>query len=132
MNIVQSNYIISKAHLDTLEAVLQEKEQQYLVDQGITNPDGTVPKAIYCIEDEAIFDKANAEFGAIVDTSAEWEEILEAREMVKHAEAQLVAWGLSFLPPTEKATLEKEADRNVTVRWKVRDLALKLDTSTLK
>lgn len=132
MNEIQKTYIAAKAYADTLKANLEEAEHQWIVDHGIKNPDGSTPKLIYCIEDEELFDKCNQEHGGMVDASPEWAEMLQAEELLKQAEAVLIEWALSIVPAKQRQTLTEAAAKNIVTRWKIRDLALQLDVSTLK
>ena len=58
-NKIQKLYMLAKAHLEALEDKEKELERQYILDNGIINPDGSIPNYIYCIEDEEVFSKAN-------------------------------------------------------------------------
>ena len=132
-NAIQETYMIAQAQLETLEAALAEKERQYLIDQGARLADGTTPERIYCIlEDEALFERMSEGFDKIIESSGEWAKILEARQDLKLAEAALIEWGLSITPADVRATLQEAAKTNVTIRWEIRDLALKLDVSTIR
>lgn len=130
-NAIQEHYMIAKAHLETLEAQEKELDRKYIIDNGITNSDGSIPDCIYCIEDEATFEKANVEQAAIVEKSGLWGQILAAREILKIAEAKLVKYGLSLAPAREREILTKACKTNYTIKLKVIDLALKLDVSTV-
>lgn len=134
LNKIQSTYLLAKAHLEALETALVENEREYMQAQGVTNPDGNIPDAIYRIEDEALFDKINEAHGAIIEANGMQAEINEARELLRQAEDALVEWGLSLpgIPAAEREALRQSAQTNFKTRWKVRDLALKLDASTVK
>jgi len=127
---VQKAYMLAKANLETLEAHEKKIDRQYIVDNGIKNPDGSIPELIYCIEDESVFEKANAECSAIVETSGLWSEILEARELLK-SEEKLIEYGLSIAPAYEREILTKAVKTNYSVRLKIIDLVFRLDTSTV-
>lgn len=130
-NKIQAHYMIAKAHLETLEAHEKELEHQYIIDNGITNADGSIPKFIYCIENETTFDKANEEQAKIIEDSGLWNKILIARKTLKIAEAKLIEYGLSIVPALEREILAKACQTNFTTRMKVIDLVLKLDVSTV-
>jgi hypothetical protein len=51
-NKVQKSYLLAKAQMEVLEDQEKELEQKYIINKGITNPDGTIPKATWCIDDE--------------------------------------------------------------------------------
>ena len=130
-NAEQRVYMLAKAHLDALMDEQAEMERNYIKAQNIINDDGTAPEMIYCIDDEETFGRINQEFSALPEAKALWEEILEARELLKQAENQLIAYGLSLVPAREREILAQSAAANYTTRKKLIDLALKLDASTV-
>ena len=130
-NAEQRVYMLAKAHLDVLMDEQAEMERNYIKAQNIINDDGTAPEMIYCIDDEETFERINQEFSALPEAKALWEEILEARELLKQAENQLIAYGLSLVPAREREILAQSAAANYTTRKKLIDLALKLDASTV-
>lgn len=125
----QEAYMLAKAHLETLENQEKELERQYIVKNGIKNPDGSIPERIYCIEGEDIFNKANEETAKIAEEIGLWAEILEAREMLKQAEQNLIDWGMSRvkkdLPKGTFETLQRGI-KQYGIRQKLIDLTLKL------
>ena len=131
-NAIQEAYMMAKAILETLEAEEKQLEHQYIIDNGITNSDGSIPEAIYCVDDEAIFDKANEEESKMVEDSGLWAKILAAREALKAAENNMVEYGLSIAPAKVREVLSKEAQTNYTTKQKLIDLVLKLDVSTVR
>lgn len=131
-NAIQEHYMIAKAHLETLETQERMIDRQYIIDNGITNPDGSTPRQTYCINDEAMFDDAINKVGEILESSGLWSEILTAREVLKIAEAKLIQYGLSIAPAGVRKTLEDSAKTNYTTRLKIIDLVMKLDASTVK
>ncbi len=131
-NKIQELYMLAKAHLEALEDKEKELERQYILDNGIINPDGSIPNYIYCIEDEEVFSKANEEQAATAEASGLWQEILTARANLTVAEAKLIEYGLSIIPAKERDILKKAAKENYTTHQKVIDMVLKLDVSTVK
>lgn len=131
-NKIQEAYIKAKAILETLEAREKEVDHQYIVDHGIKNPDGSIPELIYCIEDEEIFEKANAEQVAMIEKSGLWGQILAARSALKATEEKLIEYGLSLASAKEREILTKAVKENYKVRIEVIDLAFRLDVSTVK
>ena len=131
-NKIQKLYMLAKAHLEALEDKEKELERQYILDNGIINPDGSIPNYIYCIEDEEVFSKANEEQAATAEASGLWQEILTARANLTVAEAKLIEYGLSIIPAKERDILKKAAKENYTTHQKVIDMVLKLDVSTIK
>lgn len=131
-NKIQEHYMIAKAHLEALEDREKELEHQYIIENGITNPDGSIPDYIYCIEDKEVFDKANEAQAATIEASGLWQEILAARTTLSIAEEKLIEYGLSIAPAKQREILKKAVKENYTTRLKVIDLVLKLDVSTVK
>jgi len=121
----------TKALLETLEEQEKQMEQAYIAAHNIVNSDGTVPERIYCIEDDDAFDKANEESSAEIDACGLAAERNVAREALKAAEDKLIAYGLSIAPASIRNTLERGAKNNYTIRQKLIDLVLRLDTSTV-
>lgn len=131
-NKTQTLYMLAKARLQVLEDREKELEHQYIVDNEITNQDGTVPNYIYCIDSEEVFNKANEAQSTTIEASGLWREILAAKEALKIAEERLIEYGLSIAPDKQRAILEKAVKENYTTRLKIIDLVLRLDASTVK
>lgn len=131
-NKIQEHYMFAKAHLETLEDKENELERQYIIDNGIINPDGSIPEHIYCIEDDETFNKANEEQAVTAEASGLWQEILSAREILSIAESKLIEYGLSIAPAMQRDILKKAVKENYTTRLKVIDMVLKIDVSTVK
>jgi len=129
----QRLYMIAEANLKVAEDKHNAAETLYIKKRGITNPDGSTPKLIYMIEDETIFETANAEFSEIPEHKEIWAEILEAREMLKAAETNLLDYAFNVvpIPKKEKDTLTESAKTNYTTRKKLIDLVMNLDVTTL-
>lgn len=130
-NSIQRAYMVAKALVDTLEAEEQRRDHQYIVDHGIHNPDGSVPKYVWCIDDEEAFNKANEELGKMEVESGLQDKINVAREALKIAEKKLIKYGLSLAPAHEREVLTEAVKKDYKVREKVLDLALRLDVSTV-
>jgi len=126
----QEVYMLAKAHLEVLETQEKVADHQYIIDNGIKNPDGSIPEQIYCIEDDEIFEKANEEFGKVLDKTGLWNEILEARKLLKEAEQNLIDWGLlkvkKDLPPGIYTTLLKGM-KQYEIRQKLIELTLRVE-----
>jgi len=130
-NKVQRDYMLAKAYLDTLESEHKELERNYIKTQNIINADGTIPEAIYCIDDEETFERINYEFSVLPENTAHWEKILEAKRTLKQAEQRLIDYGLSFAPIKEREILIKAASHDYVMRQKIIDLVMRLDVSTI-
>lgn len=131
-NTEQRTYMLAKAHLEILEGTQSDMEREYIAAQGITNEDGKTPDAIYCIDDHDTFDRINLEFSELPEAEVLWQNILEAREMLKQAEKQLIVYGLNIVPVRERETLAKAAETNYTARLKIIDLVMRLEAATVR
>lgn len=129
MNKQQKPYVLAKAHLQTLKEQEEQLEHKYIIDNNIINDDGKNPSHIWCIDNEEVFEKANAEYCKQNENFLN--EIIEAEKILKQAEDDLLKFALDILPSKnskEKETLEKAVKTNYTTRLKIIDLAFKLDT----
>ena len=124
--------MLAKANLDALEEIEADIERKYIAEHNIVNADGTTPTRIFCIDDDATFEKANAESAELPEMKANFKDVLEARDLLDEAENGLVAYGLSIAPEKERTVLEKAAATNYTTRRKIIDLVLRLDVSTVR
>ena len=130
-NKFQEVYMMAKANLELLEEREGRIEVRYIADNGIVNQDGSTPERIYCIDDEVIFEKANAECSEIIEKSGLWGEILNAREILKEAEQELIKYGLSIAPKKERDILTKAAKSDYVTKMKIVELVMRLDASTV-
>ena len=131
-NNIQRAYMVAKARVQEVESLQDAAEKKFIADNGIVNPDGSVPEFLYCMEDDAAFEKANAECAALIASAGLEEELNAARAAPKTAEDRLIAYGLSLAPAGVRATLEDAVQRNAATRAKVLDLAFRLDVSTVR
>lgn len=131
-NNIQRAYMVAKARAQEVESLQDAAEKKFIADNGIVNPDGSVPEFLYCMEDDAAFEKANAECAALIASAGLEEELNAARAALKTAEDRLIAYGLSLAPAGVRATLEDAVQRNAATRAKVLDLAFRLDVSTVR
>lgn len=130
-NKVQRAYMIAKARVLEIESQQENIEKKFIADNNIVNPDGSVPEFLYCMDDDAAFEKANDECAALIAAAWLESELLSARAALKAAEDRLIAYGLSLAPAGVLATLEKAVQHNAATRAKVLDLAFRLDVSTV-
>ena len=63
-----------------------------------TGPDGSTPEYVWCIDDEATFNKANSELSALIISAGLEDGLNAARAALKTAEDRLIAYGLSLAP----------------------------------
>lgn len=130
-NKFQRAYMVAKARVQEVESQQEAIEKKFIADKGIVNPDGSIPEFLYCMEDDAAFEKANDECAALIVSAGLEEELNAARSALKAAEDRLIAYGLSLAPAGVRATLGKAVQRNAATRAKVLDLAFRLDVSTV-
>lgn len=130
-NKFQRSYMVAKARVEAVKAQQEAIEKKYIADNGISNPDGSIPKLIYCMEDDAAFEKANEECSSLIVAAGLEAELSAANDTLKAAEDRLIAYGLSLAPAGVRAALEKDVKENYTTRQKVLDLAFRLDVSTV-
>lgn len=130
-NQVQRDYMMAKMLVEFTKAQQAEIERQYIADNGIANPDGSIPELIYCIEDETAFEKANKECSAIIAAAGLEEEMNTASAALQAAEDKLIEYGLSIVPAKTREILQKAVKENAYTRFKVIDLAFRLDVSTV-
>ena len=125
-NKFQRAYMVAKARVQEVESQQEAIEQKFIADKGIVNPE-----FLYCMEDDAAFEKANDECAALIVSAGLEEELNAARSVLKASEDSLIAYGLSLAPAGVRATLEKAVQHNAATRAKVLDLAFRLDVSTV-
>ena len=130
-NKIQNAYMMAKARVQEIESMQEEIERKYIADKGIVNPDGSIPEYVWCMDDDAAFDKANEEVSALIAAAGLENEAKAARAALKSAEDRLIAYGLSLAPAGVRATLERGVKQNADTRQKVIDLTFKLDASTV-
>ncbi len=131
MNKIQNSYMVAKARVQEIESRQEEIEKKYIADNGIVNPDGSTPEFLWCMDDDAAFDKANEEVSALISAAGLESTLNAARATLKAAEDRLIAYGLSLAPASVRATLERGVKQNATTRQKLIDLTFRLDASTV-
>ncbi len=117
-----------------LEKLYGEKnliEERYIAEKGIVNPDGTVPRNVLDIDDDDEFIEADAvcsEFSEKIGLTKKFE---AAEQALREARDNLIANGLDMLPKeyrAEKESLERAVQKSSSMRRKVIDLVMRLDT----
>ena len=116
MNKIQNSYMVAKARVHEIESRQEEIEKKYIADNGIVNPDGSTPEFLWCMDDDAAFDKANEEVSALISAAGLESTLNAARATLKAAEDRLIAYGLSLAPASVRATLERGVKQNATTR----------------
>lgn len=130
-NKIQNAYMMAKARVQEIESMQEEIERKYIADKGIVNPDGFIPEYVWCMDDDAAFDKANEEVSALIAAAGLESEAEAARAALKSTEDRLITYGLSLAPAGVRATLERGVKQNATIRQKVIDATYRLDVSTV-
>lgn len=128
----QREYKAAKTKLEMLEALQNEQEEQYIIDKGIVNPDGSIPRRTWSIDNDSIADAAIEEFSMIIEKSGLWSSICEAREELKAAEEKLIVYAISICPAGIRSALNEAAKTNYKARKEMLETVLKLDVSTVK
>lgn len=127
MNKQQMAYAVAKAKLEALEEVANEREMAFIMENAIENPDGSIPKHLWCMEDEDAFNIANTELSRIMTESGLEAELNAARRLLHKAEDELIAYGLSLAPERVRKTLEESARTDWKTREKILELTFRLD-----
>lgn len=131
MNKEQIAYAVAKAKLEALEEAVNEQEMAFILENAIENPDGSIPKHLWCMEDEDAFNVANTEFGRIMTESGLEADLNAARSLLHKAENELIAYGLSLAPERVRKTLEESARTDWKTREKILELTFRLDAVTV-
>ena len=131
MNKQQMAYAVARAKLEALEEVANEREMAFMMENAIENPDGSIPKHLWCMEDEDAFNIANTELGRIMTESGLEAELNAARSLLHKAEDELIAYGLSLAPERVRRTLEASARTDWKTREKILELTFRLDPVTV-
>jgi len=132
MNRIQRAYAQAKARHDAIKAANDQREADYCAAHGYKTGDGKPALHVWMIDDDAIFETANAEFSILNEQSGN--DGIEAREALRSAEDALIEWGLSIIPrgmEKERETLRSEGKRLLKVREQLIDLAFKVDSRTV-
>ena len=101
-NKFQRAYMVAKARVQEVESQQEAIEKKFIADKGIVNPDGSVPEFLYCMEDDAAFEKANDECAALIVSAGLEEELNAARSVLKASED--TAAGMSARPAFSTST----------------------------
>lgn len=131
MNKQQMAYAVARAKLEALEEVANEREMAFIMENAIENPDGSIPKHLWCMEDEDAFNVANTEFGRIMTESGLEADLNAARRLLHKAEDGLIAYGLSLAPERVRKTLQESARTDWKTREKILELTFRLDPVTV-
>ena len=81
-NKFQRAYMVAKARVQEVESQQEAIEKKFIADKGIVNPDGSVPEFLYCMEDDAAFEKANDECAVLIVSAGLEEELNAARSVL--------------------------------------------------
>ena len=117
-----------------LEKLYGEKyriEERYIAEKGIVNPDGTVPRNVLDIDDDDEFIEVDAVCFEFFEKIGLMKKFDAAEQALREARDNLIANGLDMLPKeyrAEKESLERAMQKSSSMREKVIDLILRLDT----
>ena len=134
MNKPQKAYMLAKANYETAKETTSEYEHAFIIREGITNGDGSIPMLLWMLEgrSEEYFDQccdkldSNPKYKQLVD------EEREAKILLSAAEDGLIDYALSLpMPENVRETLRKNRN-SYKVHDKLLDLAFRLDTRTVK
>lgn len=131
-NSQQARYITAQSLFNLIENTMKHEEEKFLNLKCVVNPDGSVPKRLYAIDNEELFDLYNNEFASLITESGLLDEYLHAKDELRQAENELIAYALSIIPKKISKNLSESARINCMVREKIIETVLKFDTETLK
>jgi hypothetical protein len=124
MNAVQKAYIKAKAVYETTEGRVNQVEAGFLKNHG------RAEKHIWAIDDESVFDRLNNEFSETFKN--EETALVKARMDLELVEDALITFGLSIIPSKYKKHADAlRSSRDITVRQKIINLTMSLDTRTV-
>ena len=129
MNKQQRDYAIAKAMAESADKNQSENLKQFLIESGVKNSDGSVPTAIWMIDDENDFLRLAEEW----DKSPlnQIENVRRAEDILEAAEDALIDYALSIIPSGVANTLNAHR-RDYSARKKMLEIAFRLDVSTVK
>lgn len=128
MNAIQKAYVLALANYEAVEHIIDEQEEEYCHEHGYLTEEGNPAKHIWMIDDEEIFDKANADFSALHPEHDEQSN--KARELLESATDNMINWALSIIPnlyKKERTILQKAVKEDFNTRKKIIDLAYRLE-----
>lgn len=128
MNAVQKRYAIAKAAAEAADKQQLENTKEFIRNSGYKNPDGSVPTALWMIDDCDIFLRLCDEFE--VSPLNIYSTVNETMRALEKAEDELIDYALSLVPASVADTLRKHR-RDAATRQKMIDAAFRLDTSTV-
>lgn len=129
MNRWQKNYAEAKVVAEATARAFRENEAEYIRQIGYRNADGTVPEAIYMVDNDDDFDRLSTGFElSPLNISVE---VQRTQQYLTDAENALIDFALTLVPQPQRDTLDR--NRNIVrIRKKLLDCAFRLDVSTLK
>jgi len=133
MNKIQRAYALAKASHDAIKEANDQREAEFCRARGYVTAEGNPALHVWMIDDETIFETANAEFCAMNEQGSNDE--IKARELLRAAEDALIEWGISIMPASmhkEAETLRNGAKNLMRVREKLIDIAFRLDSRTIR
>lgn len=132
MNNLQKAYSTASKKVETLKALANAKEKEYILNNGIKNPDGTIPDHLWMLDDENLFDQHNEPFCSIPEVKTTHTQLRTAQESLRIAENNLLEAALNIIPNKEtRQTLTNGCKTLLHIREEALKLAMRLDFSTV-
>lgn len=126
MNKQQREYTAAKKALEKAEAALKAEEKVFMQRKGRTEA------RMEDIEDDRAFDCLLMEFYEEPEIVALAEVVEAKRDELRAAENSLIEFALSIAPAGIRETLRKGASTQITIRQKLIETTMKLDTRTVR
>ena len=121
-------YLQAKSTLAKLENLRDEKEKEYIMENGIANMDGSIPDHIWQIDDEDSFNHHYTTFGKRFQQSDLYQMTMAARVMLREAEFALIALKISVAPDEIQELLVMSCMCNPVSREQMIEYALDVES----
>lgn len=115
------DYLKVKAIVTELNAEIENITIRYIKEHNITNSNGKIPKYIWCIEDEDLFEKSSTEVDKIITSSGLGSLLLYYETILSAIEEQMIDEGLSILGVKE---LKNIISKDLTAKHQLVNLIL--------
>lgn len=128
MNKQQKAYAAARAHFEAISELSNQNEAQFILEQGVINPDGSIPDRLFKIDDLDVFDRVCELF--YLSPLCLDDEYNAAEKELRQAEDLLIEYALSLVPPHIAGVL-RECSDSIQTRQQLIDLTFRLDSSTV-
>lgn len=126
MNNQQKAYATARANFEAISELSDQNEAQFILEQGIVNPDGSIPDRLFKIDDIDVFDRA-CELFELSPLCLD-DEYKAAEKELRQAEDLIIEYALSIVPPNIAGVL-RELSNSIQTRQQLIDLTFRLDSS---